>query len=98
MSTSARRAWFFTLVSFAGCGGPGANADVEEVGAVLMDPVTHAISVVDGEDATNMSITLTALDAKSFAGDVITGGGGATTASGPIAGTVCPAFTIAIPK
>jgi hypothetical protein len=84
----------FTMNKIAS--GPG-KVDVEELGAILMDPVTHEMSLL-GEDAANMSITLTALDASSFAGVVTTGAGAATSASGPIAGTVCPAFTTPGPR
>jgi hypothetical protein len=82
----------FTMAKIAE--GPG-KVDVTNVTALMGSGKGDLF--FSGGKVTNMSITLRSYD-KTFTGDVTTAGGAGTTASGTIAGTVCPPATIADPN
>jgi hypothetical protein len=82
----------FTLDKIAE--GPG-NLGVAEMGAMLSD--SEGITMGGGM-TTNMSMTLRSYDGKTFAGDITTAAGAENTASGSIAGKVCPPRTVTDPN
>lgn len=85
------RGGFVTFTAAKVADGPG-KVDVTEVSTLLGD-MEKGDMFMNGGKVSSVSITLRTFDQKSFAGEVTTGAGAGTTASGPIAGTVCPPAT-----